>query len=345
MKAYTNKAKKALRLAEKASKSLQHNYVGTEHILLGLLKEGTGVAARVLVDNRVDPEQLLDLIENLIAPAGGAALEERDGYTPRARQILENAGREADRFSSREIGTEHLLVAIIKESECAASRLMNTIGVNFQKLFADLLVAMGEDAGQYKDEFQNGKPNRRKNSTSTPMLDQYSRDLTKLASENRLDPVIGRNNEIQRVIQILSRRGKNNPCLIGEPGVGKTAIVEGLAQRIEMGLVPDPVAQKRVVTLDLSGMVAGSKYRGEFETKMNNLIKEVINKENIISFWSSQAEEDKSKFTIFELNVILYLISPQYSKYQKKDKQKIIRFIDQVVRGKKLEDSYKTIKV
>ncbi len=284
MKAYTNKAKKALRLAEKASKSLQHNYVGTEHILLGLLKEGTGVAARVLVDNRVDPEQLLDLIENLIAPAGGAALEERDGYTPRARQILENAGREADRFSSREIGTEHLLVAIIKESECAASRLMNTIGVNFQKLFADLLVAMGEDAGQYKDEFQNGKPNRRKNSTSTPMLDQYSRDLTKLASENRLDPVIGRNNEIQRVIQILSRRGKNNPCLIGEPGVGKTAIVEGLAQRIEMGLVPDTVAQKRVVTLDLSGMVAGSKYRGEFEERIKRVIREVIHAGNILLF-------------------------------------------------------------
>lgn len=284
MKAYTNKAKKALRLAEKASKSLQHNYLGTEHILLGLLKEGTGVAARVLVDNRVDPEQLLDLIENLIAPAGGAALEERDGYTPRARQILENAGREADRFSSREIGTEHLLVAIIKESECAASRLMNTIGVNFQKLFADLLVAMGEDAGQYKDEFQNGKPNRRKNSTSTPMLDQYSRDLTKLASENRLDPVIGRNNEIQRVIQILSRRGKNNPCLIGEPGVGKTAIVEGLAQRIEMGLVPDPVAQKRVVTLDLSGMVAGSKYRGEFEERIKRVIREVIHAGNILLF-------------------------------------------------------------
>ena len=284
MKAYTNKAKKALRLAEKASKSLQHNYVGTEHILLGLLKEGTGVAARVLVDNRVDPEQLLDLIENLIAPAGGAALEERDGYTPRARQILENAGREADRFSSREIGTEHLLVAIIKESECAASRLMNTIGVNFQKLFADLLVAMGEDAGQYKDEFQNGKPNRRKNSTSTPMLDQYSRDLTKLASENRLDPVIGRNNEIQRVIQILSRRGKNNHCLIGEPGVGKTAIVEGLAQRIEMGLVPDPVAQKRVVTLDLSGMVAGSKYRGEFEERIKRVIREVIHAGNILLF-------------------------------------------------------------
>ncbi len=238
----------------------------------------------MLVDNRVDPEQLLDLIENLIAPAGGAALEERDGYTPRARQILENAGREADRFSSREIGTEHLLVAIIKESECAASRLMNTIGVNFQKLFADLLVAMGEDAGQYKDEFQNGKPNRRKNSTSTPMLDQYSRDLTKLASENRLDPVIGRNNEIQRVIQILSRRGKNNPCLIGEPGVGKTAIVEGLAQRIEMGLVPDPVAQKRVVTLDLSGMVAGSKYRGEFEERIKRVIREVIHAGNILLF-------------------------------------------------------------
>lgn len=284
MKSYTSKAKKALKLAERASKSLQHNYIGTEHILLGLLKEGTGVAARVLADNRVDPEQLLDLIENLIAPAGGAAIEERDGYTPRAQQILENAGREAERFSSREIGTEHLLFAIIKESECAASRLMNTIGANFQKLFVDLLVAMGEDAGHYKDEFQNGKPNRRKNATSTPMLDQYSRDLTKLASENRLDPVIGRNEEIQRVIQILSRRGKNNPCLIGEPGVGKTAIVEGLAQRIVLGLVPDTVAEKRVVTLDLSGMVAGSKYRGEFEERIKRVIREVTHAGNILLF-------------------------------------------------------------
>ncbi len=284
MKAYTSKAKKALKLAEKMSKSLQHNYVGTEHILLGLIKEGSGVAARVLMDNRVDTDQLLDLIENLIAPTGNTVLEEQEGYTPRARQILEGAGREADHFSSKEIGTEHLLFAILKESECAASRLLNTIGVNFQKLYVDLLAAMGEDANQHRDEFQNGKLGKRRSATATPMLDQYSRDLTKLASENRLDPVIGRNEEIQRVIQILSRRGKNNPCLIGEPGVGKTAIVEGLAQRIIQGLVPEPVAEKRVVTLDLSGMVAGSKYRGEFEERIKRVIREVTQAGNILLF-------------------------------------------------------------
>lgn len=283
-KSFTNKAQKALKLAEKTSKILKHNYIGTEHLLVGLLKEGTGVAARVLIDNKVDMEQLLDLIENLIAPSGQMAVAESDGWTPRAQQLLDNAEREAERFSSREIGTEHLLIAIIKENECAASRLMNTLGVNLQKLYVDTLVAMGEDGNLYKEDFQNGKPGKKKSASDTPMLEQYSRDLTKLAADNQLDPVIGRDEEIQRVIQILSRRGKNNPCLIGEPGVGKTAIVEGLAQRIVMGLVPDTVADKRVVTLDLSGMVAGSKYRGEFEERIKKVIHEVTRAGNILLF-------------------------------------------------------------
>ncbi len=283
-KSFTKKAQKALKLAEKMSKTLQHNYVGTEHLLLGLLKEGTGVAARVLMDNRVDADQLLELIENLIAPSGQVAVVEADGWSPRAQQIVENAKRESDRFSSKEIGTEHLLIAIIKENECAASRLMNTLGVNLQKLYVDTLVAMGEDGNLYKEDFQNGKPGKKKNTADTPMLDQYSRDLTRLASDRQLDPVIGRDEEIQRVIQILSRRGKNNPCLIGEPGVGKTAIVEGLAQRIIMGMVPDTVAEKRVVTLDLSGMVAGSKYRGEFEERIKKVLREVTQAGNILLF-------------------------------------------------------------
>ncbi|MCI8634113.1 MAG: ATP-dependent Clp protease ATP-binding subunit [Eubacterium sp.] len=283
-RSFTSKAQKAIKLAEKASRAMQHNYIGTEHLLLGLLKEGTGVAAKVLTDNKVSAGQIRDLIESLIAPSGGAAVAETDGWTPRAEQILENAGREADRFSSMEIGTEHLLLAMIKETECAASRLMNTLSINLQKLYADTLVAMGEDSSLYREDFQNGKPGKRKNPANTPMLDQYARDLTALARARRLDPVIGRNDEIQRVIQILSRRGKNNPCLIGEPGVGKTAVVEGLAQRIVLGLVPDTVADKRVVTLDLSGMVAGSKYRGEFEERIKKVIREVILAGNILLF-------------------------------------------------------------
>lgn len=283
-KSFTSKAQKALKLAEKASRTMQHNYVGTEHLLLGLLREGTGVAANVLIENGVEVNHLLDLIENLIAPSGQTALIDSDGWTPRAEQILENARREADRFSSRQVGTEHLLIAMIKETECAASRLMNTLNVNLQKLYVDTLVAMGEDGNLYREDFQNGKPHRRKSVANTPMLDQYARDLTKLAAERRLDAVIGRDAEIQRMIQILSRRGKNNPCLVGEPGVGKTAIVEGLAQRIVMGLVPDTVANKRVVTLDLAGMVAGSKYRGEFEERIKRVIHEVIQAGNILLF-------------------------------------------------------------
>ena len=282
-KPYTAKAQRALDLAGKTSKNLKHNYIGTEHILLGLMKEGTGVAAQILADNGVEEAQLLQLIKDLIAPSSSVAVEERDGYTPKTGMVLDMAAAEADRFRSESIGTEHLLLAIIKSMDCAASRLMNTMNVNMQKMYIDILVAMGEDTNAYKEDFQNGKPIRRKDGP-TSMLDQYSRDLTRMAVEDELDPVIGREQEIERVIQILSRRGKNNPCLIGEPGVGKTAIVEGLAQRIVSGVVPDSVANRRVVTLDLSGMVAGSKYRGEFEERIKRVIHEVTSSGNIILF-------------------------------------------------------------
>ncbi len=283
-KSFTSKALKAMKLAEKAARAMQHNYIGTEHMLLGLLKEGTGVAAKVLIDNKVYKEQVTDLIQSLIAPSGDTMVADMDGWTPRSEQIIENAGREADRFASREIGTEHFLLAMIKETECAASRLLTTLSVNLQKLYVDTLVAMGEDSSLYREDFVNGKPSKRKSSANTPMLDQYARDLTGLAKSGELDPVIGRNEEIQRVIQILSRRSKNNPCLIGEPGVGKTAIAEGLAQRIVMGLVPDTVLDKRVVTLDLSGMIAGSKYRGEFEERIKKVIHEVVQAGDILLF-------------------------------------------------------------
>ena len=281
---YTVKAKKAIDLAVRMSKSLHHTYIGTEHILLGLLKEGTGTAALVLNDNGVELDKIKELIEELIAPTGGVEVAERGGYSPRAEAVLESASKEAERFHADEIGTEHLLIAIIKEPDCVASRLLNTLSVNFQKVFADTLVAMGEDVTLYRDEFQNGRVGKKKINEGTPTLDQYSRDLTKMAENGELDPVIGREHEIQRVIQILSRRTKNNPCLIGEPGVGKTAIAEGIAERIVSGLVPDSVLGKRVVSLDMSGMVAGSKYRGEFEERIKKVIREVSKAGNVLLF-------------------------------------------------------------
>ncbi|MBP3489316.1 MAG: ATP-dependent Clp protease ATP-binding subunit [Roseburia sp.] len=280
---YTAKAKKAVDIAARMSRSLHHNYIGTEHILLGLLKEGTGVACQVLRDNGVETEKVLELIEELIAPSSPVALQEGE-YSPRAARVLEGAGREAVRFHSEKIGTEHILIAMIKETECVASRLLNTLSVNIQKMYVDTLIAMGEDANLYKEDFQNGKPGRKKEPGRTPFLDQYSRDLTELAAGGALDPVVGRETEIDRVIQILSRRSKNNPCLIGEPGVGKTAIVEGIAERITTGMVPDTVLGKRVVSLDLSGIVAGSKYRGEFEDRIKKIIAEVKKAGNILLF-------------------------------------------------------------
>ncbi len=279
---YTAKAKKALALAGKMSRSLHHNYIGTEHLLLGLLREGSGVAACVLMSNGVEEEKLMQLIEDLIAPSSDVMLMDRDGYSPKTQKVLERAESEAERFHSQQVGTEHLLIALIKEIDCAASRLLNTMGVSGQKLYVDILVAMGEDASQYKDEINGRAAKKAKNATAT--LDRYSRDLTELARNGELDPVIGREDEIERVIQILSRRGKNNPCLIGEPGVGKTAIVEGLAQRIVNGTMPDTVMDKRLLTLDLSGMVAGSKYRGEFEERIKRVIAEVQQEGNVILF-------------------------------------------------------------
>lgn len=281
-KPYTAKAKKALALAGKMSRNLHHNYIGTEHLLLGLLHEGSGVAACVLMSNGVEEEKLVQLIEDLIAPSSDVMIMDRDGYSPKTQKVLERASTEAERFRSDAVGTEHLLIAIIREIDCAASRLLNTMGISGQKLYVDILVAMGEDASQYKDELQGSRTGKKRNATAT--LDAYSRDLTELARNDELDPVIGREDEIERVIQILSRRGKNNPCLIGEPGVGKTAIVEGLAERIVNGIVPDTVVDKRLLTLDLSGMVAGSKYRGEFEERIKRVIAEVQQAGNIILF-------------------------------------------------------------
>lgn len=278
---YTDKAKKALNYANRLSRSSGCNYVGTEHILAGLLKEGTGVAAEVLTANNVELDALLKLIDELVAAGEEVTVADRDGYSPRTQMVLDRAREMADRFDSERIGTEHLLLAIIKEGDCAASRLLNTMGANPQKLFVDILAAMGEDPAQYREEIQRG---RNEEATLTPTLDQYSRDLTAMARAGRLDPVIGREKETERVIQILCRRGKNNPCLIGEPGVGKTAIVEGIAQSLVNGNVPDIVADKRLVSLDMSGLVAKSKYRGEFEDRIKKVINEVETAGNVLLF-------------------------------------------------------------
>lgn len=278
---FTDKAKTALAMAERAARNLKQSYVGTEHILLGLLRENTGVAATVLVSNGVEEHHLKEMIKDLIAPESSVMLAERDGYSPRAERVLEESHRQAERFHSEKTGTEHILLAMLKEGENVAVRLLNTMGISIQKLYMDVLAAMGEDKSLYKEDLGR-KQNRKKSSTST--LEQYSRDLTALARDGKLDPIIGREDEIRRVVQILSRRTKNNPCLIGEPGVGKTAVVEGLAMKIVTGEVPFTVQDKRVMTLDLSGMVAGSKYRGEFEERIKKVVKEVIEDGNIILF-------------------------------------------------------------
>ena len=274
---YTAKAKTALGLAASAARSMGQNYIGTEHILLGLIRQQTGMAAQALLVNGVDETKLVDLIMELIAPTGHLDLKEREGYSPRAQQVIGLAFQIAEQYHASAVGTEHILMALIREGSNVAVRILSTMGVSLQKLYIDLLVSMGKDGNLYKEDLRQQKQ-------KTKVLEQYSRDMTKLAAEGKLDPVIGRDQEILRLVQILSRRTKNNPCLIGEPGVGKTAIVEGLAQRIVQGEVPDTVKNKRVMTLDLSGMVAGSKYRGEFEERIKKVIKEVIDDGNIILF-------------------------------------------------------------
>lgn len=277
---FTDKAQEALSYASRCARNLKQGYVGTEHILVGLLKEQSGVAYKVLTDNGVEVSGVLDMIQELIAFDNGVSVKEREGYSPRARKILEEAHRQAARFGQKETGTEHILMAIIKEGENVAVRLLNTLGANIQKIYSDTLITIGQDGNLYKEDLAR-KPSGKGKASA---LNQYSRDLTAMAREGKLDPVIGREDEIRRLIQILSRRTKNNPCLIGEPGVGKTAVVEGLALRIVEGKVPATVKEKRVMTLDLSGMVAGSKYRGEFEERIKKLIREVIEDGNVILF-------------------------------------------------------------
>ena len=277
---YTDKAKQVLKYAKKISKSLGHSYTGTEHILLGLMKQKESLAGAVLDGFHVEEAKVLDYIDQLIAPVELTTLEQASEYTPRAEKILEDARAEADRFHKKKIATEHLLIAILKDYECIAAKLLKTLNINARDVYMEVLNSMGEDAREYKEE-QAKESQMRENGSS---LERYSRDLTLLAEDHKLDPVIGRTDEIKRLIQIISRRTKNNPCLVGEPGVGKSAIVEGLAQSIAAGNVPESMKSKRLIMLDLTSMVAGTKYRGEFEERIKNVIDEVRLNGNLLLF-------------------------------------------------------------
>ncbi len=279
---YTTQAKDAIRLAEEAAKELAQNYVGTEHLLLGLIQEGTGVAAKVLLANSITPERVLNLIDQLISSDYKVALEADQNYSPMAIAALKGAYRAAVRYKAPLIGTEHILIGIITDISNIATKLLHTMNINIPKIYTEILAAMGEDTAGHEEFDRSSLPGN--TVENTPTLNKYSRDLTQLARENKLDPVIGRDLETNRVMQILSRRTKNNPCLIGEPGVGKTAIIEGLANLIVSGEVPDTLTGKRVVTLDMAGMIAGSKYRGEFEERIKKVISEVIEDGNILLF-------------------------------------------------------------
>ena len=275
---YTKQAANAVRYAAKKAKEMKHPYIGTEHLLLGLREEFSGVAGQVLAQNGVETEKIMQLMDELIAPREEMPASQKPKESPRLRYILANSEKEAHRLRTAEVGTEHLLLSMIRDVDCVAARILITLNISLQKLLKDILNASGVDPKDYQDELQD------ESRGSGSVIEQYCTDMTARAEEGKQDPVVGREEEMYRLMQVLSRRTKNNPCLIGEPGVGKTAVVEGLAQFIVSGNVPETIAKKRVVSLDLSGMVAGSKYRGEFEERIKRVVKEVTDNENILLF-------------------------------------------------------------
>lgn len=275
---YTKQAANAVRYAAKKAKEMKHPYIGTEHLLLGLREEFSGVAGQVLAQNGVETEKIMQLMDELIAPREEMPASQKPKESPRLRYILANSEKEAHRLRTAEVGTEHLLLSMIRDVDCVAARILITLNISLQKLLKDILNASGVDPKDYQDELQD------ESRGSGSVIEQYCTDMTARAEEGKQDPVVGREEEMYRLMQVLSRRTKNNPCLIGEPGVGKTAVVEGLAQRIAAGVVPEKMKDKQIYTLDLPGMIAGSKYRGEFEERMKGLISEVESNGNIILF-------------------------------------------------------------
>lgn len=274
---YTTQAQEVLKLAAESAKLMQHPYIGTEHLLIGLSKIYSGVAGQVLDMNGVKEEDMLKIMNELVTPPEDMEISGKPMESPRLQFILEEAAGEAQHLKAKEVGTEHLLLAVLNDADCVASRILQTLNVNMQKLYQDIMLAVGSDINEYMSELQG--EGRKKG-----VLEQFGTDLTEQAAEGKLDPVIGREQEIGRLMQILSRRTKNNPCLVGEPGVGKTAVIEGLAQRISGGLVPEGMKEKKIFTMDLASMIAGSKYRGEFEERMKKLIQEVKAAGNVILF-------------------------------------------------------------
>ena len=274
---YTTQAQEVLKLAAESAKLMQHPYIGTEHLLIGLSKIYSGVAGQVLDMNGVKEEDMLKIMNELVTPPEDMEISGKPMESPRLQFILEEAAGEAQHLKAKEVGTEHLLLAVLNDVDCVASRILQTLNVNMQKLYQDIMLAVGADINEYMSDLQG--EGRKKG-----VLEQFGTDLTEQAAEGKLDPVIGREQEIGRLMQILSRRTKNNPCLVGEPGVGKTAVIEGLAQRISGGLVPEGMKEKKIFTMDLASMIAGSKYRGEFEERMKKLIQEVKAAGNVILF-------------------------------------------------------------
>lgn len=280
---YSKESDIVIKEANRVARKLGQNFVGSEHFIVALASVADTTAYSILNENGLDIVKIIDALKYTLEP-GGVVTGERDKYTMSARRILDDSQYEARRLNSQEVGTEHILLALIKETDCVAVKLMASENVNIQKVYTDILLACGSDANTAKREYAALKKSRNKSKTSTPTLDQYSRDLTQEARMGNMDPVIGRTKEIERVMQILSRRMKNNPCMVGEPGVGKTAVVEGIAYLIAHDEVPDTVKGKRLLSLDLSSMVAGSKYRGEFEDRIKKVIGEVVSDGNIILF-------------------------------------------------------------
>ena len=275
---YTKQAWEAFQIAKKAAAQFKHPYVGTEHLLWGLKKVYAGVAGQVLAQNQLDEEQMKKAMDMLVStPEQGMSVRKSVELSPRLEYILEESRNEAANFHSEKVGTEHMLIAMLKDGDCIAAKMLSTLNINVNKVFQDLLIAMGVDPREYAESQKDGEG-------QGSIVEQYGTDLTLEAKEGRVDPVIGRKEEIGRMMQILSRRTKNNPCLVGEPGVGKTAIVEGLAIRIAAGMVPEEMKEKRILVLDLPAMIAGSKYRGEFEERMKRMIREVRSAGNIILF-------------------------------------------------------------
>ena len=275
---YTKQAGSAIKYAGRKAREMRHPYIGTEHLLLGLRNEYAGVAGQVLAQNGVEEEKVLHLMGELIAPADDMLGSRKPEQSPRLEDILENSEKEARRLRSSAVGTEHLLLSMIRDVDCVATRILITLNINLQKIFQDIMTAAGADPKEYQEEIQEEAKG------GHSMVEQFCTDMTARAEAGKLDPVVGREQEMYRLMEVLSRRTKNNPCLIGEPGVGKTAIIEGLAQRIAAGVVPEKMKEKRIYTLDLPGLIAGSKYRGEFEERMKGLIAEVESDGNIILF-------------------------------------------------------------